>query len=79
MVFQPRGLPDKSEEEKSTVAKKLEQKPKGEGIPTTAKVSPSWGALSGVARGGASESPLFAWCLRLLGGRGRQERGGLPG
>uniref|UniRef100_A0A8C2RJ28 Voltage-dependent L-type calcium channel subunit alpha n=1 Tax=Capra hircus TaxID=9925 RepID=A0A8C2RJ28_CAPHI len=34
------GLPDKSEEEKATVAKKLEQKPKGEGIPTTAKVSP---------------------------------------
>ncbi|XP_024605424.1 voltage-dependent L-type calcium channel subunit alpha-1S [Neophocaena asiaeorientalis asiaeorientalis] len=33
-----RGLPDKSEEEKSTVAKKLEQKPKGEGIPTTAKL-----------------------------------------
>uniref|UniRef100_A0A8C5XIE4 Voltage-dependent L-type calcium channel subunit alpha n=1 Tax=Microcebus murinus TaxID=30608 RepID=A0A8C5XIE4_MICMU len=34
-----KGLPDKSEEEKSTMAKKLEQKPKGEGIPTTAKVS----------------------------------------
>ncbi|XP_007456198.1 PREDICTED: voltage-dependent L-type calcium channel subunit alpha-1S [Lipotes vexillifer] len=33
-----RGLPDKSEEEKSMVAKKLEQKPKGEGIPTTAKL-----------------------------------------
>ncbi|KAJ8778554.1 hypothetical protein J1605_013523 [Eschrichtius robustus] len=33
-----KGLPDKSEEEKSTVAKKLEQKPKGEGIPTTAKL-----------------------------------------
>ncbi|XP_045392011.1 voltage-dependent L-type calcium channel subunit alpha-1S [Lemur catta] len=32
-----KGLPDKSEE-KSTVAKKLEQKPKGEGIPTTAKL-----------------------------------------
>lgn len=61
------------------VAKKLEQKPKGEGIPTTAKVSPSRGALSGAARGGASESPLFAWCLRMPGGRGRQERGCLPG
>ncbi|XP_004700135.1 voltage-dependent L-type calcium channel subunit alpha-1S [Echinops telfairi] len=34
-----KGLPDKSEEEKATLAKKLEQKPKGEGIPTTAKVS----------------------------------------
>ncbi|XP_006834218.1 PREDICTED: voltage-dependent L-type calcium channel subunit alpha-1S [Chrysochloris asiatica] len=33
-----RGLPDKSEEEKSILAKKLEQKPKGEGIPTTAKL-----------------------------------------
>ncbi|CAI9179953.1 unnamed protein product [Rangifer tarandus platyrhynchus] len=33
-----KGLPDKSEEEKATVAKKLEQKPKGEGIPTTAKL-----------------------------------------
>ncbi|XP_055966549.1 voltage-dependent L-type calcium channel subunit alpha-1S [Sorex fumeus] len=33
-----KGLPEKSEEEKSTVAKKLEQKPKGEGIPTTAKL-----------------------------------------
>ncbi|XP_063096362.1 voltage-dependent L-type calcium channel subunit alpha-1S isoform X3 [Cavia porcellus] len=33
-----RGLPEKSEEEKSTIAKKLEQKPKGEGIPTTAKL-----------------------------------------
>nr|XP_020762656.1 voltage-dependent L-type calcium channel subunit alpha-1S [Odocoileus virginianus texanus] len=33
-----KGLPDKSEEEKATMAKKLEQKPKGEGIPTTAKL-----------------------------------------
>uniref|UniRef100_A0A452T298 Voltage-dependent L-type calcium channel subunit alpha n=1 Tax=Ursus maritimus TaxID=29073 RepID=A0A452T298_URSMA len=33
-----KGLPDKSEEEKSVIAKKLEQKPKGEGIPTTAKL-----------------------------------------
>ncbi|XP_075396642.1 voltage-dependent L-type calcium channel subunit alpha-1S [Tenrec ecaudatus] len=33
-----KGLPDKSEEEKATLAKKLEQKPKGEGIPTTAKL-----------------------------------------
>ncbi|KAM9613300.1 voltage-dependent L-type calcium channel subunit alpha-1S [Trichechus inunguis] len=33
-----KGLPDKSEEEKSILAKKLEQKPKGEGIPTTAKL-----------------------------------------
>ncbi|XP_035871899.1 voltage-dependent L-type calcium channel subunit alpha-1S isoform X2 [Phyllostomus discolor] len=33
-----RGLPDKPEEEKSVAAKKLEQKPKGEGIPTTAKL-----------------------------------------
>uniref|UniRef100_A0A2K6A3L7 Voltage-dependent L-type calcium channel subunit alpha n=1 Tax=Mandrillus leucophaeus TaxID=9568 RepID=A0A2K6A3L7_MANLE len=33
-----KGLPDKSEEEKSMMAKKLEQKPKGEGIPTTAKL-----------------------------------------
>ncbi|XP_069315650.1 voltage-dependent L-type calcium channel subunit alpha-1S [Eulemur rufifrons] len=32
-----KGLPDKSEE-KSVIAKKLEQKPKGEGIPTTAKL-----------------------------------------
>lgn len=45
MVFPRRGLPDKPEEDKSVVAKKLEQKPKGEGIPTTAKVL--W------ARGGA--------------------------
>ncbi|XP_008065304.1 voltage-dependent L-type calcium channel subunit alpha-1S isoform X1 [Carlito syrichta] len=33
-----KGLPEKSEEEKSIMAKKLEQKPKGEGIPTTAKL-----------------------------------------
>ncbi|CAH6787731.1 voltage-dependent L-type calcium channel subunit alpha-1S [Phodopus roborovskii] len=33
-----KGLPDKSEEEKSVMAKKLEQKFKGEGIPTTAKL-----------------------------------------
>ncbi|XP_062067230.1 voltage-dependent L-type calcium channel subunit alpha-1S [Lepus europaeus] len=33
-----RGLPEKTEEEKSVMAKKLEQKPKGEGIPTTAKL-----------------------------------------
>ncbi|XP_062969694.1 voltage-dependent L-type calcium channel subunit alpha-1S isoform X1 [Cynocephalus volans] len=33
-----KGLPDKSEEKKSIMAKKLEQKPKGEGIPTTAKL-----------------------------------------
>ncbi|XP_005348486.2 voltage-dependent L-type calcium channel subunit alpha-1S isoform X2 [Microtus ochrogaster] len=33
-----KGLPDKSEEEKATMAKKLEQKFKGEGIPTTAKL-----------------------------------------
>ncbi|ELW57722.1 Voltage-dependent L-type calcium channel subunit alpha-1S [Tupaia chinensis] len=32
-----KGLPEKSEE-KSVMAKKLEQKPKGEGIPTTAKL-----------------------------------------
>uniref|UniRef100_A0A8C8BQ75 Voltage-dependent L-type calcium channel subunit alpha n=1 Tax=Otus sunia TaxID=257818 RepID=A0A8C8BQ75_9STRI len=31
--------PEKSEDEKQMLAKKLEQKPKGEGIPTTAKVS----------------------------------------
>ncbi|KFW85831.1 Voltage-dependent L-type calcium channel subunit alpha-1S, partial [Manacus vitellinus] len=34
-----RGYPEKSEEEKQMLAKKLEQKAKGEGIPTTAKVS----------------------------------------
>uniref|UniRef100_A0A7N4PVR4 Voltage-dependent L-type calcium channel subunit alpha n=1 Tax=Sarcophilus harrisii TaxID=9305 RepID=A0A7N4PVR4_SARHA len=33
-----KGLPDKSEEEKLILAKKLEQKAKGEGIPTTAKL-----------------------------------------
>ncbi|NWV35321.1 CAC1S protein, partial [Grantiella picta] len=33
-----RGYPEKSEEEKQTLAKKLEQKIKGEGIPTTAKL-----------------------------------------
>ncbi|XP_004685306.1 PREDICTED: voltage-dependent L-type calcium channel subunit alpha-1S [Condylura cristata] len=33
-----KGLPDKSEEEKSVMARKLEQKPKGENIPTTAKL-----------------------------------------
>lgn len=52
MVFPRRGLPDKPEEDKSVVAKKLEQKPKGEGIPTTAKVR--WargGAWAGWGRG----------------------------
>lgn len=34
-----RGYPEKSEDEKQMLAKKLEQKAKGEGIPTTAKVS----------------------------------------
>ncbi|XP_062996842.1 voltage-dependent L-type calcium channel subunit alpha-1S [Elgaria multicarinata webbii] len=33
-----RGYPEKSEEEKQLLAKKLEQKAKGEGIPTTAKL-----------------------------------------
>ncbi|XP_073904768.1 voltage-dependent L-type calcium channel subunit alpha-1S isoform X2 [Castor canadensis] len=33
-----KGLPDKLEEEKAITAKKMEQKPKGEGIPTTAKL-----------------------------------------
>eukprot|EP00069_Balaena_mysticetus_P015171 bmy_22441T0 len=33
-----KGLPDKSEEERAMVAKKLEQKPKGEGVATTAKL-----------------------------------------
>ncbi|NXA63603.1 CAC1S protein, partial [Mohoua ochrocephala] len=33
-----RGYPEKSEEEKQMLAKKLEQKVKGEGIPTTAKL-----------------------------------------
>lgn len=34
------------------IAKKLEQKPKGEGIPTTAKVSMSSGAFSEAGWGG---------------------------
>lgn len=38
-----RGYPEKTEEEKQTLAKKLEQKVKGEGIPTTAKVSSGGG------------------------------------
>ncbi|XP_054568865.1 voltage-dependent L-type calcium channel subunit alpha-1S [Eptesicus fuscus] len=33
-----KGLPGRSEEEKAVVAKKPDQKPKGEGIPTTAKL-----------------------------------------
>ncbi|KAK1327945.1 hypothetical protein QTO34_012367 [Cnephaeus nilssonii] len=33
-----KGLPGRAEEEKAVVAKKPDQKPKGEGIPTTAKV-----------------------------------------
>lgn len=37
------------------MAKKLEQKPKGEGIPTTAKVSPHVGSLG--ARMGGFEGP----------------------
>lgn len=45
MGFQLRGLPDKLEEEKAITAKKMEQKPKGEGIPTTAKVRPSMNIL----------------------------------
>ncbi|NXH06174.1 CAC1S protein, partial [Loxia leucoptera] len=48
-----RGYPEKSEEEKQMLAKKLEQKAKGEGIPTTAKVS----------SGGAAHPPL---CLSLF-------------
>ncbi|NXL16955.1 CAC1S protein, partial [Setophaga kirtlandii] len=48
-----RGFPEKSEEDKQMLAKKLEQKVKGEGIPTTAKVS----------SGGAAHPPL---CLSLF-------------
>lgn len=57
--FQRRGLPDKPEEEKSVVAKKLDQKPKGEGIPTTAKVSPAQGGFRG--RSGAGSTRKFLW------------------
>ncbi|NXR95946.1 CAC1S protein, partial [Hypocryptadius cinnamomeus] len=48
-----RGYPEKTEEEKQMLAKKLEQKAKGEGIPTTAKVSSD----------GAAHPPL---CLSLF-------------
>lgn len=37
------------------VAKKLEQKPKGEGIPTTAKVRSAGGVSGGGGRGGGSQ------------------------
>lgn len=47
LLFHFRGLPDKSEEEKAAMAKKLEQKFKGEGIPTTAKVNPHAGNCIG--------------------------------
>lgn len=66
MVFPRRGLPDKPEEDKSVVAKKLEQKPKGEGIPTTAKVR--W-ARGGAWRGGAGATASLG-CGLGLGGRG---------
>lgn len=46
-----RGYPEKSEEEKQMLAKKLEQKVKGEGIPTTAKVSSGGGELWRAAGG----------------------------
>lgn len=55
-----RGYPEKSEDEKQMLAKKLEQKAKGEGIPTTAKVSAGgagpWGAPGG-GQGSASHQP----------------------
>lgn len=54
--FHFRGLPDKSEEERATVTKKLEQKSKGEGIPTTAKVRASMGKFAGSLEG-LRESP----------------------
>lgn len=77
--FKLRGLPDKSEEEKSVMAKKLEQKPKGEGIPTTAKVSIVWGIFRD-RMGRDSASPLVhphaLGCWRV----GRDsERSYLPG
>lgn len=65
MVFLPRGL-DRPEEEKSVVTKKLDQKPKGEGIPTTAKVSPAPG-ISEVG-GLSSDSPLAPRSLRCWWG-----------
>lgn len=52
LLFPCRGLPDKPEEDKSVVAKKLEQKPKGEGIPTTAKASSAQGLPRAAGRGG---------------------------
>lgn len=61
-----RGYPEKSEDEKQMLAKKLEQKAKGEGIPTTAKVSAvragPWGA-PGEGLGSASHQPELtkAW------------------
>lgn len=50
-LFHFRGFPDKSEEERATVTKKLEQKSKGEGIPTTAKVRASMGTFAGSLEG----------------------------
>lgn len=68
MVFPRRGLPDKPEEDKSVVAKKLEQKPKGEGIPTTAKVL--W-ARGGAGRGGGQGlGAASLGCGLGLGGQG---------
>lgn len=73
MVFHFRGLPDKSEEERATVTKKLEQKSKGEGIPTTAKVRASMrtfaGSLEGpltphVTRGRKVETTSPCFCRR---------------
>lgn len=42
LVLFCRGYPEKSEEEKLLLAKKLELKARGEGIPTTAKVRWGW-------------------------------------
>lgn len=51
-----RGYPEKSEDEKQMLAKKLEQKAKGEGIPTTAKVSAVGAGTWGAPREGLSSS-----------------------
>ena len=52
------------------VAKKLEQKPKGEGIPTTAKVSPSRGRSQGPHREGPLRAPCSPGALGCWGAGG---------
>ena len=60
-----RGYPEKSEDEKQMLAKKPEQKAKGEVIPTTAKVSAGGAGLAELLVRDQAPPPTSQGCQRL--------------